>query len=42
MGEILKIDGISVSYGSIRALTDVSMNVNEGDIVALFGAYGAG
>ena len=42
MGEILKIDGISVSYGSIRALTDVSMNVNEGDIVALIGANGAG
>ena len=25
MGEILKIDDISVSYGSIRALSDVSM-----------------
>ena len=42
MGEILKIDDISVSYGSIRALSDVSMTVNEGDIVSLIGANGAG
>ncbi len=42
MGEILKIDGISVSYGSIRALSDVSMSVEEGAIVSLIGANGAG
>ena len=40
--EILKIDDISVSYGNIRALSDVSMSVSEGDIVALIGANGAG
>ena len=42
MGEILKIDNISVSYGNIRALSDVSMTVSEGDIVSLIGANGAG
>lgn len=42
MAQILNIDNISVSYGSIRALSDVSMNVNEGDIVSLIGANGAG
>ena len=42
MGEILKIDRISVAYGNIRALSDVSMSVSEGDIVALIGANGAG
>ena len=40
--EILKIDDISVSYGNIRALSNVSMSVSEGDIVALIGANGAG
>ena len=42
MGEILKIDGISVSYGNIRALSNVSMSVEEGAIVSLIGANGAG
>ena len=42
MAEILKIDDISVSYGSIRALTDVSMSIDEGAIVSLIGANGAG
>ena len=40
--EILKLDNISVSYGNIKALNNVSMSVNEGEIVALIGANGAG
>ena len=40
--EILKINKISVAYGNIRALSDVSMTVSEGDIVSLIGANGAG
>lgn len=40
--EILKLDKISVSYGNIKALKNVSMSVNEGEIVALIGANGAG
>ncbi len=39
---LLRIEDISVSYGNIRALSDVSMSVDEGDIVALIGANGAG
>ena len=39
---LLSIDDISVSYGSIKALKEVSMHVNEGDIVSLIGANGAG
>ncbi|AEC02309.1 ABC transporter ATP-binding protein [Parasphaerochaeta coccoides] len=42
MSELLSIDGITVSYGSITALRDVSMHVNEGEIVSLIGANGAG
>lgn len=39
---LLTIDNINVSYGAIRALENVSMSVNEGDIVSLIGANGAG
>lgn len=39
---ILKVDSINVYYGKIQALKDVSLEVNEGEIVALIGANGAG
>ncbi len=42
MKELLTIDDISVSYGNIQALKNVSMHVSEGDIVCLIGANGAG
>ena len=39
---ILEIRDISVSYGGIRALTDVSLEVGKGEIVSIIGANGAG
>ncbi len=42
MSELLTIDSIAVKYGNIQALHDVSMKVDEGDIVCLIGANGAG
>jgi branched-chain amino acid transport system ATP-binding protein len=39
---VLKIEGIDVYYGVIRALKEVSLGVNEGEIVTLIGANGAG
>ena len=39
---ILNVDNISVHYGAINALRDVSFSLNEGEIVALIGANGAG
>ena len=39
---LLKIDHITVSYGAIKALKDISLSVNEGEIVTLIGANGAG
>ena len=38
----LKIDNLTVSYGSIRALKGINIQVREGEIVALLGANGAG
>ncbi|MCE5316465.1 MAG: ATP-binding cassette domain-containing protein, partial [Parachlamydia sp.] len=39
---MLEIEKINVYYGAIHALTDISYNVKEGEIVALIGANGAG
>ncbi len=39
---LLEINNLSVAYGDIRALMDVSMEVYEGEIVALVGSNGAG
>ena len=42
MEPILKVSDINVYYGAIHAIKDISFNVNEGEIVALIGANGAG
>jgi branched-chain amino acid transport system ATP-binding protein len=39
---ILRIQDLSVSYGRIRAIWQVSLEVYKGEIVALIGANGAG
>jgi branched-chain amino acid transport system ATP-binding protein len=39
---LLKVDGISVRYGPITALRDISIDVFPGEAVALIGANGAG
>ena len=42
MEPILKVDNINVYYGSIHAIKGVSFEVNQGEIVTLIGANGAG
>ena len=39
---LLRIDGIEVGYGDLTAVRDVSLEVPEGEVVALIGANGAG
>ena len=39
---LLKVDDIHVYYGNIHAIKGISFEVNEGEIVTLIGANGAG
>ncbi len=39
---MLEINNLSVNYGGIQALEDISLRINEGEIVTLIGANGAG
>ena len=39
---MLKVEGIETWYGAIQALKGISVEVNQGEIVALLGANGAG
>lgn len=42
MAALLKINDINVYYGAIHAIKGISLEVNEGEIVTLIGANGAG
>jgi len=42
MTTMLKVEGINVYYGAIHAIKGISLEVNEGEIVTLIGANGAG
>jgi len=39
---LLTLEGVSVAYGAVEVLHDVSLRVDEGEMVCLLGANGAG
>ncbi|MGA2546592.1 MAG: ABC transporter ATP-binding protein [Rectinemataceae bacterium] len=39
---MLRIDNVSVNYGHVIALTDISIHVDENEIITLIGGNGAG
>lgn len=42
MSELLRLDAISKSFGGLHALSDVTFNLREGEVLALVGDNGAG
>jgi branched-chain amino acid transport system ATP-binding protein len=39
---LLQVQNLAVSYGAIKALRDVSLHIDQGEIVTLIGSNGAG
>ena len=39
---LLSVEGLAVKYGAIHALHDISFHIEEGEMVTLIGANGAG
>jgi len=39
---VLKVSGLKVAYGGIKAVKGIDLEVNEGELVTLIGANGAG
>ena len=39
---LLELDHVGVSYGAVKAVRDVSLHVDQGEVVTLIGANGAG
>ncbi|WP_307756409.1 ATP-binding cassette domain-containing protein, partial [uncultured Bradyrhizobium sp.] len=42
MANSLEVRGVSLRFGGVRALTDVSFSVNEGELFSIIGPNGAG
>ncbi len=42
MSSMLQVKGLCVNYGAIRALDNLSISINEGEVVSVIGANGAG
>jgi branched-chain amino acid transport system ATP-binding protein len=41
-GDLLKVDNISLSFGGVKAISDISFDVKKGEIRAIIGPNGAG
>ena len=42
MSELLKVDNVSMIFGGLRAVSNLSMYINKGELIGLIGPNGAG
>lgn len=42
MAELLKVDNVSMIFGGLRAVSNLSMYINKGELIGLIGPNGAG
>ncbi|MBA2425812.1 MAG: ABC transporter ATP-binding protein [Actinobacteria bacterium] len=42
MAPLMSVDSVSMDFGGLRALSDIAIEINEGDIFGLIGPNGAG
>lgn len=42
MAELLKVDNVSMIFGGLRAVSNLTMHINDGELVGLIGPNGAG
>ena len=42
MAELLKVDNVSMVFGGLRAVSNLSMHIDEGELIGLIGRNGAG
>jgi len=40
--EMLRVDNVTLTFGGVKAISDISFNINEGEIRAIIGPNGAG
>ncbi|MBO6510701.1 MAG: ATP-binding cassette domain-containing protein, partial [Roseibium sp.] len=39
---LLRVDNVSLSFGGVKAITDISFDIQKGEIRAIIGPNGAG
>lgn len=42
MAELLKVDNVSMVFGGLRAVSNLSMHIDEGELIGIIGPNGAG
>ena len=42
MSKLLEINGVYSGYGDVKVLSDITLHVDEGEVVSIVGSNGAG